>query len=163
MIRVISYKSLFHKTLADRKKSEMQSIALNSCTLIRNIKRWDNFLKFRMLIILPRKHFSHTAYSANTTHSGINNHVAQSRIMRHGDFGNYLHSEDRAAVVSRYFAHLKHLAVSAFPDHLAQFEVLRSDLLARAIDIMLGYRHHVHHVRRAGSDKVEKKKKKKGE
>lgn len=74
-------------------------------------------------------------------------------------FRDYLHSENRAAVVSRYFAHLKHLAVAAFPDHLAQFEVLRSDLLARAIDIMLGYRHHVHHVRRAKgrSDKGKKR------
>lgn len=59
----------------------------------------------------------------------------------------YLHSEDRAAVVSRYFAYLKHLAVAAFPDNLAQLEVLRADLLARAIDILFRYRHCLHHVR----------------
>lgn len=58
----------------------------------------------------------------------------------------YLHSEDRAGVVSRYFAHLKHLAVAAFSDNFAQFKVLRSDFLVRTIDIMLRYRHRLHHV-----------------
>lgn len=66
---------------------------------------------------------------------------------------DYLHSEDRAVVVSCYFAHLKHLAVTTFPDNFAQFEVLRPDLLARAIDILFRYRHYLHHVRQTGSDK----------
>ena len=65
----------------------------------------------------------------------------------------YLHSEDRASVVSRYFAHLKHLVIAAFSNNFAQFEVLRSDLLMRVINIMLRDRHRLHHVRRAGSDK----------
>lgn len=69
----------------------------------------------------------------------------------------YLHSEERAAVASRYLAHLKHLAVAAFPDKFAQLEVLRPDLLARAIDILFRYRHSLHHVRR-----TERRQKQKG-
>jgi len=53
----------------------------------------------------------------------------------------YLHGKDRATVISCYFAYLENLAVAAFPNNFAQLEILRPDLLAFAVDILLAYRH----------------------
>lgn len=53
----------------------------------------------------------------------------------------YLHGKDRATVISCYFAHLENLAIAAFPDNFAQLEILRPDLLAFAVNILLAYRH----------------------
>lgn len=53
----------------------------------------------------------------------------------------YLHGKDRATIISCYFAYLENLAIATFPDNFAQLEILRPDLLAFAIDILLAYRH----------------------
>lgn len=57
----------------------------------------------------------------------------------------YLHSEERALVVSGPLAYLENLAVATFPDHFAQLEILRPEPLA--VDIVLTYRHRLHRVR----------------
>lgn len=51
----------------------------------------------------------------------------------------YLHREDRAPVITRYFTHLKHLAIATLPDNFAQLEVLRSCLLSSSVDILFRY------------------------
>lgn len=54
-------------------------------------------------------------------------------------FLSYLHCEDRAAVIARYFSHLKDLAITTLPNNFTKFEILRSDPFSSAIDILFRY------------------------